>query len=207
MITRVYGATLRIGWCWVGAGPRARSVVVMLRRAITVTRMTSTTHVGRPRRVTPDRGVEEWWLAGRLHRTDGPAVTRPDGTQQWRVHGRLHRIGGPAVTWPDGTQEWRVDGQLHRVGGPAVEWSDGTRQWWVGGSRHRIDGPATTWPDGAREWWVEGRRIPDEVAAVAARQPSAGARIRALLLVAKAGVNDADDAEALICGVNGPARA
>ncbi len=32
-------------------------------------------------------GTQRWWKNGKVHRTDGPAVTRPDGTQRWCVFG------------------------------------------------------------------------------------------------------------------------
>jgi len=64
---------------------------------------------------------EDWYVDGKLHRTDGPAVVeyRPDGTvraEVWFVDDKPHRIDGPARVWyhPDGTvrsEEWYVDGK------------------------------------------------------------------------------------------------
>ncbi len=56
-------------------------------------------------------GSQMWRLpTGKLHRDDGPAITRPDGYEAWWQQGKLHRVGGPAVTYPDGTREWWING-------------------------------------------------------------------------------------------------
>lgn len=52
----------------------------------------------------------EWWINGRPHRTDGPAVERPDGTRLWYYGGKEHRIDGPACVYADGRKFWYVDG-------------------------------------------------------------------------------------------------
>lgn len=51
-------------------------------------------------------GMKRWFLGGRLHRVEGPAVEMPDGTKIWWLHGKLHRDGGPAIERPDGNNEW-----------------------------------------------------------------------------------------------------
>ena len=56
-----------------------------------------------------------------------------DGSQYWYVDGRCHRVDGPAIIRADGHQEWRVDGKLHRVDGPAIVHTNGTQSWWVDG--------------------------------------------------------------------------
>jgi hypothetical protein len=43
--------------------------------------------------VLPD-GSKEWWLNGKLHRTDGPAVERADGMKMWWLNGKQ-------VSWRD----------------------------------------------------------------------------------------------------------
>lgn len=72
---------------------------------------------------------------GRIHRTFGPAITRPDGYQAWYQNGRLHRTDGPAVIWSDVTQMWYLNGQPHRKGGPAVVYSTGDLEWYLYGHR------------------------------------------------------------------------
>ena len=57
-------------------------------------------------------GTKVWWLCGKLHRVDGPAVEGADGTKQWFVDGKRHRVDGPAVEWEDGPKRWYVDGSF-----------------------------------------------------------------------------------------------
>ena len=63
-----------------------------------------------PTLTTFSDGSQAWWLHGKRHREDGPAVIYLDGYQAWYLHGQLHREDGPAVIWPDGSQEWWLDG-------------------------------------------------------------------------------------------------
>ena len=56
-----------------------------------------------------------------------------NGTKQWFLNGKRHREDGPAVEWSDGTKEWYLNGNLHREDGPAVEWSDGEKRWYLNG--------------------------------------------------------------------------
>lgn len=67
-----------------------------------------------------DEIAEAWVAEGseRLHRADGPAVTRHDGTREWWSNARRHRDDGPAVV-SSRVWEWHVAGRLHREGGPA----------------------------------------------------------------------------------------
>jgi hypothetical protein len=67
-------------------------------------------------KVLPD-GTHEWYLNGKLHRQDGPAVERPDGYREWYLNGKRHRQDGPAIEWPDGTCVWWLKGKLHRPDG------------------------------------------------------------------------------------------
>lgn len=82
-----------------------------------------------------DDGRREWWLDGKRHRDDGPAVEHPSRTRWWWRNGELHRDNEPAVEHADGKRYWYRDGQLHRVDGPAVEQPDGKRWWWLHGER------------------------------------------------------------------------
>ena len=86
-------------------------------------------------------------------------TTLPDGSKMWYLHGRLHRTDGPAIEYADGSKEWRLHGKLHRTDGPAVEWADGTKQWYVHGKLHRTDGPAVEWADGSKEWWLHSEKV------------------------------------------------
>ena len=33
-----------------------------------------------------------------------------NGYKEWYVEGKLHREDGPAIEWSNGTKEWRVEG-------------------------------------------------------------------------------------------------
>lgn len=61
-----------------------------------------------------DDGTEYWRIdsTGCFHRTDGPAVIRPNGRREWWFNGRLHRTDGPAVIDPTGIEEWRYHGDF-----------------------------------------------------------------------------------------------
>lgn len=86
---------------------------------------------------TPTTDPDGWtrWHTpgGQLHRTDGPAATRPDGYEAWYLHGEPHRTDGPAYVEPDGTKLWYQHGKLHRTDGPAVVTADGTEMWFENG--------------------------------------------------------------------------
>ena len=56
-----------------------------------------------------------------------------NGTKVWWVDGKLHRTDGPAVEWADGSKVWHLNDKLHRTDGPATEYADGTKVWWVDG--------------------------------------------------------------------------
>ena len=55
-------------------------------------------------------GSKVWWLNGKLHRTDGPAVEYSNGTKQWYLNGELHRTDGPAIEYPNSTKAWCLNG-------------------------------------------------------------------------------------------------
>ena len=43
----------------------------------------------------------------------------------WFINGKLHREDGPAVEYADGSKDWYINGIRHRENGPAVEYADG----------------------------------------------------------------------------------
>jgi hypothetical protein len=63
-------------------------------------------------------GVEFWEDdEGRMHNVEGPAIVYPDGRTSWWIHGKRHRLDGPAMEWavsldPDAsyTDEWHING-------------------------------------------------------------------------------------------------
>jgi len=75
-----------------------------------------------------------WFLNGKEHRKDGPAVEHAkEGTKFWYLNGLQHREEAPAVEWADGTKEWWLNGKLHRTDGPACEYANGTKFWYLNG--------------------------------------------------------------------------
>lgn len=49
---------------------------------------------------------------GQLHREDGPAIEYANGFKTWYLNGKRHRLNGPAIECFDinWTKEWWVDG-------------------------------------------------------------------------------------------------
>jgi hypothetical protein len=58
-----------------------------------------------------------------------------NGTRLWYLNGKKHREDGPALERADGNKYWWVNGKEHREEGPAIERSDGTREWYLNNSR------------------------------------------------------------------------
>ena len=81
------------------------------------------------------------------------------GDKFWYLDGKLHREDGPAIELINGTKEWYLNDLLHREDGPACEYSSGDKEWWIDGYRHREDGPAVEWSNGYKEWRYKDKRI------------------------------------------------
>jgi hypothetical protein len=77
-----------------------------------------------------------------------------EGTKRWYLNGKLHREDGPAIEYANGAKEWWLNGKLHREDGPAVEYADGTKMWYINGKLHREDGPAIEYNDSGKEWYL-----------------------------------------------------
>ena len=56
-----------------------------------------------------DDGTKYWFLNGKRHREDGPAVEYANGDKQWFLNGKLHREDGPAIEYPDGDKFWYLN--------------------------------------------------------------------------------------------------
>jgi hypothetical protein len=76
------------------------------------------------------------------------------GTKRWYLNGKHHREDGPAIEYDDGDKQWWLNDERHREDGPAVEDVGGFRLWFLNGKRHREDGPAVECPNGDKEWWL-----------------------------------------------------
>ena len=56
-------------------------------------------------------GDKFWYLNGKLHREDGPAIERVDGTKKWLLNNKYHREDGPAAEYVDGSKFWYYYGK------------------------------------------------------------------------------------------------
>jgi|TARA_R110000824_G_scaffold314114_1_gene500973 hypothetical protein len=74
-----------------------------------------------------------WYLNGKKHREDGPAIEASNGDKQWFLDGKRHREDGPACEYVTGDKHWYLNGKQHREDGPAVEYADGDKAWWLNG--------------------------------------------------------------------------
>ena len=81
------------------------------------------------------------------------------GSKYWYLNGKLHREDGPAVEYSDRDKEWYLNGKRHREDGPAIEYSDGDKSWYLNGKCHREDGPAVENADGYKAWYLNGKQI------------------------------------------------
>ena len=82
-----------------------------------------------------------------------------DGTKYWFLHGKRHREDGPAIEYSDETKDWYLNGNLHREDGPAFEFENGTKYWFLHGKRHREDGPAVEYSDGTKCWYLNDKQV------------------------------------------------
>ena len=81
---------------------------------------------------------------------------------EWYLNGKLHREDGPAVEYADGDKFWFLNGEQHREDGPAVERADGSKSWFLNGERHREDGPAFEFASGSKFWYLNGEELTEE---------------------------------------------
>ena len=63
-----------------------------------------------------------------------------DGDRHWFLNGKLHREDGPAIEGSSGSKRWFLNGELHRGDGPAVEYSSGSKEWFLNGVRYTEEG-------------------------------------------------------------------
>ncbi len=82
-----------------------------------------------------------------------------DGNKRWYIDGKYHRENGPAMEFISGYKAWIFDGKYHREDGPAVLYANGDKCWYFNDKLHREDGPAIEHSNGTKEWYLKGRRI------------------------------------------------
>jgi hypothetical protein len=52
-----------------------------------------------------------WYLNGKLHREDGPAIESSNGDKYWYLNGEPHREDGPAAEYVNGNNYWYLNGE------------------------------------------------------------------------------------------------
>ncbi len=57
------------------------------------------------------------------------------GTKHWYLDGKHHREDGPAIEWAYGSRFWYFNGKLHREDGPAAEYANGEKVWFLNDKR------------------------------------------------------------------------
>ena len=74
-------------------------------------------------------GLKRWYVDGKLHREDGPAVERTDSSRYkaWFIKNKLHRLDGPAVEDAHGTKEYWIDDKLYSF----EEWDRLRKMLWL----------------------------------------------------------------------------
>ena len=55
----------------------------------------------------------------------------PDGDKFWYLNGKRHREDGPAMEFADGPKYWYLNDKYHREDGPAIEYADGSKSWYL----------------------------------------------------------------------------
>lgn len=63
-----------------------------------------------------------YWLNGRHHREDGPAIIMENGHKYWIVRGQYHREDGPAIELSDAKVAWYYHGILYPTIKNNEEW-------------------------------------------------------------------------------------
>ena len=106
----------------------------------------------------------------------------PTGTKYWFLNGKYHREDGPAIEYANGQKEWFLNGNLHREDGPAVEEPNGTKWWYLNGKLHREDGPAIERPNGEKRWFLNHRPVTWEQVFRQAKTPEIELRILTAVL-------------------------
>ena len=78
-----------------------------------------------------DIGTKRWYLNGKRHREDGPAILHQNGDKYWYLNDELHREDGPAVIYANGDKFWYLNGKCHREDGPAIVCANGNKLWYL----------------------------------------------------------------------------
>jgi hypothetical protein len=58
----------------------------------------------------------------------------PNGDKEWYLNGKRHRKDGPAIEFTNGDKVWMLNDQFHREDGPAIDFVNG-KEWWLNGQQ------------------------------------------------------------------------
>ena len=58
-------------------------------------------------------GTKIWYLNGKCHREDGPAVEHANGDKAWWLNDEIHREDGPAIEYANGDKAWYLNDKLY----------------------------------------------------------------------------------------------
>ena len=83
--------------------------------------------------VKDKKGNIAYFLNGKFHRKDEPAIEFADGSKFWILNNEYHREGRPAIEWTSGSKEWLLNGKHSRGDGPSFEYVDGGKSWYLNG--------------------------------------------------------------------------
>jgi hypothetical protein len=87
--------------------------------------------------------VKSWHEYIHEHPSFTGCLIDDNGDMAWYLNGKMHREDGPAIESPVGSKAWYKNGLRHRENGPAIEYGYGAREWWLNGKqyeekKHRI---------------------------------------------------------------------
>ena len=77
--------------------------------------------------------------------------TEPNGDKRWYLNGKLHRTDGPAIEYADDTKVWFLNNKRHRTDGPAIESAGGSKYWFLNGKQVAMEDVLTDPKE--RFWW------------------------------------------------------
>ena len=60
----------------------------------------------------------------------------PNGHKHWYLNGKRHREDGPAVDSASGSKYWFLNDKRHREDGPAIEHTDGSKSWYLNDKKY-----------------------------------------------------------------------
>jgi len=63
-------------------------------------------------------------------------IVYDDGSKYWYLNGKRHREDGPAIEHANGYKSWYLNDERHCEYGPAVEYADGSKDWYLNGTEY-----------------------------------------------------------------------